>query len=476
MKNKVLAAFLFFFVLTPYAFSTNYYINGTTGSDSYDGLYQTYQGNSNGPWKTLSKAASTVPDNANHTISVAAGTYNEVLADSRNGVSPGYRYWLANGTVNITRMNLSGNWIKVEGFTMSNVAYVNSSTPTIKVDGNYNYIRGNTVNNSDTTIGFLIWNENATGCIFENNTMRDIAGTGIFIRGTNHHILNNDLADVHTTVNTPSENGDYVRFFGSGHVFRGNYFHDFNKSHMYSPRHVDCFQTWGDGSGGAGPASNIVIEKNHIFMGTDAGGLQEAWDASNTISAFMIQGGAASGEANNITIRNNIIGAWKGYETGGGGIARYHVRNLKIYNNTFLSDINFNPSNFPAAINIQGTNGYEVHNNITANFRNHHIGIGSYTTGGDIDYNFYWNSSGNVSHYNYTPAAHDISNQNPLFIANGANLHLQSGSPAKDAGATIPGVTDDYDGVSRPQGTGFDIGAYEYKPKISPPMGLRIVN
>jgi len=49
----------------------------------------------------------------------------------------------------------------------------------------------------------------------------------------------------------------------------------------------------------------------------------------------------------------------------------------------------------------------------------------------------------------------------PLFIdiAN-ANLHVQPSSPAVDAG-TNTGVTSDYDGVPRPQGSGYDIGAYE---------------
>jgi hypothetical protein len=43
------------------------------------------------------------------------------------------------------------------------------------------------------------------------------------------------------------------------------------------------------------------------------------------------------------------------------------------------------------------------------------------------------------------------------------DYHLRSGSPAIDAGASLRdrGVMEDYDGVSRPQGTAYDIGAYE---------------
>jgi hypothetical protein len=41
------------------------------------------------------------------------------------------------------------------------------------------------------------------------------------------------------------------------------------------------------------------------------------------------------------------------------------------------------------------------------------------------------------------------------------DFHLQSSSPAKDAGVTISTLLDDLDGVTRPQGSAFDVGAYE---------------
>jgi peptidoglycan hydrolase-like protein with peptidoglycan-binding domain len=58
------------------------------------------------------------------------------------------------------------------------------------------------------------------------------------------------------------------------------------------------------------------------------------------------------------------------------------------------------------------------------------------------------------------------------IVANGADsvlvnpgardYHLKAGSPAIDAGISIPSVTVDVDGRSRPQGKGTDIGAYEF--------------
>jgi len=58
---------------------------------------------------------------------------------------------------------------------------------------------------------------------------------------------------------------------------------------------------------------------------------------------------------------------------------------------------------------------------------------------------------------------HDIVQQDPKFVnSTGNDYHLQSISPCKDAGTTISAVTKDFDGISRPQGSAYDIGAYEY--------------
>jgi hypothetical protein len=45
--------------------------------------------------------------------------------------------------------------------------------------------------------------------------------------------------------------------------------------------------------------------------------------------------------------------------------------------------------------------------------------------------------------------------------AAGDDYHLAAGSPAIDTGASIGAVTTDRDGVSRPQGTAYDVGAVE---------------
>ena len=58
---------------------------------------------------------------------------------------------------------------------------------------------------------------------------------------------------------------------------------------------------------------------------------------------------------------------------------------------------------------------------------------------------------------NVDPRLTRLSMSNPDF-------HLQNASPAINAGATIAGLATDFDGVARPQGAAFEIGAYEYLP------------
>ena len=56
------------------------------------------------------------------------------------------------------------------------------------------------------------------------------------------------------------------------------------------------------------------------------------------------------------------------------------------------------------------------------------------------------------------------------------NLHLLSSSPAINAGTTSTAPTTDFDGVSRPQGTGIDIGAYEYISTTNNPVVFSAMN
>ena len=221
---------------------------------------------------------------------------------------------------------------------------------------------------------------------------------------------------------------------------------------------MDAFQTSG------GNTSNIIIERNRVFMGNASTGALEQKQGDISVSGFILEGDQSDSNnpLNNVTIKNNIIEAHSGLNIGG---AVGNVRNLKIYNNVFRSDLRFSSTSSTGISLWHGVTTYEIYNNITVDYPQNHIRIGATTTGGNTGNNLMWNSNGSTpSHLGYVLRSTDKRGVDPRFVSNFSNFHLQSSSPAINAGATISSVTNDLDGTSRPRPSGgaYDMGAFEF--------------
>ncbi len=198
-----------------------------------------------------------------------------------------------------------------------------------------------------------------------------------------------------------------------------------------------------------------------------------------------------------ITSSYNLIDGGQYYNNGASGIQIYDstwlpsnniVRNVKVYNNSRTFTAHTSPG-----ITINSGSGNKVYNSIIYETRNaFSLGVrvdlgasntelysltiyGSPGSGLEITGAATGTTYRNVVSYLNTPNLSDsgvssvasnnsTSGTNPVFVNAGTyDFHLQLGSPLINAGYTlgIPYNTD-YAGVSRPKGSAYDIGAYEY--------------
>ncbi len=437
--------FLGIFCFTNISQAANYYVDGSCASS---GNGTTAVCGASGPWKTLAEA-NTAVSTGNHTINIAAGTYNEQITDTTSGSSPGYRYWKANGTVYSNFFQVTGNWVKIEGFTLT--ATSGSWHGTIHFTGTNCIALNNTI--IDSVRHGILTSPESSYCTISGNTIARTWVVGIAISGNNHTVSNNIISDIRCAMGANSHNdANGIEFHGDGHTFINNSITGvlFANNPGYTP-HIDAFQTYGPiYVPGAIAATNCVFEKNYI----------------NLIQPISGVGGAAAtswmlAEASYITIKNNISFNYSGVNTGSWSPEAAYNDHITIVNNTFVNDISLNTAYWPSAVGI----GYDA-TNVTAKnniFYNHYYK--AWEVGGDdpaglvFDYNLIYRSSGKYTDRQMT---NDVWAQNPLFVNAANDWHLQSSSPAKNAGVTIAGVTDDYAGVARPQGAEYDIGAYEY--------------
>ncbi len=456
--KKIIFFSLFFFLVALFIRPVDaslYYVS-TSGNDNNTGTQTN-------PWLTVQKAANNVQPG--DIVMVAEGTYSSRITISKTGTSSQPIVFQAQGTVKITGFDISGSYIILKGFTI---------TPTdcnwagaINVTGNNNLIENNTIVDS-TRQGIQLTHTSSNNTV-KNNTIVRTHISGITVLGTNNIVEGNDISDVRDHIGSCSltTEANAVTFHGSGHLFKGNYIHDFYKANQNGKPHIDAFQTFSDISNNKYAGKNCIFEKNKIFMGNPSNDtLEEAWDGTNSIYGFMIS--ATSGDAaSNLTIRNNIIQSWSGFNVGEGGSG--NINGLKIYNNTWRSSLKFSSSYWPRGIHLYGIANYEVYNNIFVDYSYAHIMVANGSTG-TANNNLFWNSDGTTPVLKgYTIGSNDKLGKNPIFVNNFTNLHLQSSSPAINTGVASSTITDDIEGNLRPQGTATDIGAYEYQGEVSVP-------
>ncbi|MHC4713466.1 MAG: DNRLRE domain-containing protein [Planctomycetota bacterium] len=391
----------------------------TDGSNSNDGSYYY-------PWLTIQYAVNNIPNGA--TILVRPGTY--VGCRITNSGAAGAAKTLMAETPGTVLVNLpSGAAMHTGNLEIENASYW--TLDGFEVDGVAQTYRGIDVRVTDHIT-------------IRNNVVFGTSVTGIFCAFSDYALVENNESRGN------GEHGIYCNNSCDYGTIRGNT--------CYSNTACGIHMNGDLSMGGDGIMSFWLVEKNVCYQNPSGSAINcdGVWDSK---------------------IFNNLL-----YNNQGSGISLYAgdgtagSSNNLVYNNTVLM-----PSDGRWALNIPVSTGSNPANNTVKNniFYSDHAFRGSISTysstpaGFDSDYNVVvdrfsiddggtnislatWQSYGfDTNSFISTPAA--------LFTNPGSDDYtLVAGSPAINAGTTLAEITDDIDGNARPDGSGHDIGSYEF--------------
>ncbi|MDR4484800.1 MAG: right-handed parallel beta-helix repeat-containing protein [Nitrospirales bacterium] len=270
---------------------------------------------------------------------------------------------------------------------------------------------------------------------------------GIITGENSHHIriLNSEVMNApHSGIltNTGSSFFEFVNLRihdnGSSHFDHGLYIATSN--HLVK----DCLIYRNTGWGvhiysGAGlqPGNNLIMN-NKVYQ--------------NATSGNGIEIGIYSGAGNSVI--NNLVWSTKTGINVNSGASQTSVYNNTIYKGAY------------GIVMGDSSSGTKVFNNIISSSATFGLHVNKNSQNSQIKNNLIYNS-GQKDILNQSPTTtlnnnFEGNNFNPhLQNPESFDFHLQSGSPAIDAGLGISEVGHDFDYISRPQGSSHDIGAHE---------------
>lgn len=300
------------------------------------------------------------------------------------------------------------------------------------------------------------------------------------IQGNHWRIVNNELTAFTAVENKDAKAGGIVGN-GFGEIWLGNHIHDIYCGPVNSGPllnhgiYIDGdgdyeiaynvienipggsgFQTYANGTNGSDTVSNINFHHNFI-RGAGKHGIN-----------------LTDGTKDGIRIFNNIVADTR---FAGLRLNTTDLRLARIYNNTFYNTNIERHPNYAAIINDWNlrADAIDLQNNIFVAYPGtSYMGgtVGFEGKIGTINRNFWsrgrkiWFEGKKIGFGGKADMRSDAAPQTGelKFVTEGKDFHLQSGSLAVDAGSPSVArlVTNDYDITTRrPQGSGFDIGAYE---------------
>jgi hypothetical protein len=349
---------------------------------------------------------------------------------------------------------VKASYIQIIGFDITNHNQTDASAWGIYLIGSNNTVSDNTIHDLCAEGIYVSGAGNpdsastANNVISNNSFIRDEMAGGK-IEGQNNLVANNTVSG---TLQYPLDcysrkgaDADGFRFFGNGHVFRSNIIKDIPvPGSQYNPNpHTDCFQTWG-------PTTNMTFDSNRCQWPAPA-----IDSSTSTNEIGMVENFA--GPVNNLLFMNNVfINMHQGLQFKGN--AGSNISGVQFNNNT-VDNIDSE-----AVVLIHNVTAAQIINNVFCDVgsgRDNYLAADRGTSNFTAAENNMWMSDNSKPGTYGSDAPHN--NENPQFVnLRGLDFHLRASSPMLHTGQALPNVTQDHDGVSRPLGAGYAIGAFEF--------------
>jgi hypothetical protein len=407
----------------------NIYYVATTGSDSNPGTESQ-------PWRSIQKAANTLV--AGDTVYIRGGTYNEQLVPQNSGTSSGYITYASypgeTAILDGTGISLGGGLVYIEGKS---------------------YIRVTGLRIVDSARAG-IYVHTSDNIVIEHNYTYSTAKSGVGIWSSSNVIVDgNDIELMCNPIELCSEENISIAQGSHEVEVRNNHVHDGPDIPSGFPGGEGINVK--DGSYNVRIYNNVVHDLQKLAFGVDAWqhythDVEYFGNVAYNCKYGIVISSERGGQVENVNVYNNIS-----YNNTRAGLAIPHwsgttdglKKNVQFINNTsynngygFLNQSSLS-ENVVVRNNIFSQNGTNI--SIVS-------GAVAQTT---VDHNLFHGAGGSGGD---DPVIGD-----PLFVnASGADFHLQIDSPAIDAGSSLNAPNTDFDGIPRPQGAGYDIGAYEY--------------
>jgi hypothetical protein len=434
-------------LLASAASANTLYVDAQRGNNANDGT-------AHAPWQTIQKAADSAQPG--DTVLVAKGDYPERIHVTRSGAPDHPITFQASDGVVTQGFTITADYIRVMGFEMTNHITLFRESYGVYLHGQHDEILNNYLHDLYHD-GIMLTGEGDPNSprlahnVIKGNRIYRANNSGIHIEGRDNLIESNEVA--HTIQYPPGApawdgaDADGMRFFGTGHIFRANRVHDIVFSDLGNlDPHIDCFQSWG-------PAINITFEQNVCDI--DPGG------HGGDDEVAMIEN--SSGTVSHLMFRNNVF-----MDLGAGILVAartgQNITYVQVLNNTFYR------ITAPGVLLLAGATYATIENNVfydVGNHRESYLLVRSDSQEGlVVGYNLQSMSDGRPPGKggSQAPYPHDLWGIDPKFVdVEAKDLRLTPASPLLDRGIAVEEVTTDFAGVSRPQGTGYDIGAYQHK-------------